>query len=439
MRSRKPTDFIICAILLCTVVSGCMLLPGATRRQEIDREQPTDQERRPDTFIVYFYRESSYKGLGRIHDLRIDGKQIGQLTADNYYRIELWPGEYIFSVYLPEEDFFGTKSPAENSSMRLIFRPNSAPNQLIYQYIDGDGIHRVDMADESQITLLKEGRTASANLSARDTAQVKFLFDTRYDGPAKLGKAHGNGTLTWNDGSVFRGRFEYGQLTQDGKFYDSTGRIYLGPKTKGRPIGPGVLTTTAGRIIYAGKFDNEIPHGIGIRSGVEGPEFCVYKNGEDVTKTIWQLTYDALEEEDKQLAEEDKRLSNKNAEVVSLESKIIHEEQETAAPPEEPNGVAVDPDSYSNTDQEVSSPSAGKEEKTKILKDSKGKKETNPQLPLTREDRVAAKYKEINLKIQRQIEEKKAWCQEEFDLERHLCICAPFAADFESWTGCTSR
>jgi hypothetical protein len=73
----------------------------------------------------------------------------------------------------------------------------------------------------------------------------------------------------------------------------------MGPKSKGRPIGPGVWMTLDRQILYAGAFKDELPHGTGTRSGTEGPEFCAYVNGKDVTKTIKQMAQEAVDEEDK--------------------------------------------------------------------------------------------------------------------------------------------
>ena len=64
-----------------------------------------------DTITILFLRQSNYMGGGRIHILRLDDRDIGELTENNYYRIEVWPGEYRLSVFMPTEIFFGQTHP----------------------------------------------------------------------------------------------------------------------------------------------------------------------------------------------------------------------------------------------------------------------------------------------------------------------------------------
>jgi hypothetical protein len=363
MTLRKAIGVGAIAIVLAALLTGCLSHSDYPVLSTENGITPTSYALRPAPLVVLFFRESSYKGLGRIHELKIDGKPVGPLTADSYFRIELWPGDYQFSVHLPSEDFFGFYSPPENTTMRLSFGENASSGIFVYRYVDGEGIYRVEPVDDAVIARIEHTRVLSANLSARDTAQVKFLHGARYDGSASSGKSHGYGTLKWDDGSVLQGRFEYGETTEEGEFYTTDGKIYMGPKSKGRPIGPGVWMTLDRQILYAGAFKDELPHGIGTRSGTEGPEFCAYKNGKDVTKTIKQLAQEAVDEEDKR----------------DVEPKP------------------------------------------------------------TRNERVSAKFKIMKQRIEKELEEKRMWCQEEFALGRQLCKCAPFAVEFEQWRGCIDR
>jgi hypothetical protein len=121
--------------------------------------------------------------------------------------------------------------------------------------------------------------------------------------------------------------------------------------------------TSNRRILYAGALKDELPHGIGIRSGIKAPELCVYENGKDITKTIKQLAREAVDAEDQ----------------IDIEPKF------------------------------------------------------------SRNKCVSAKVKIIKQRIEKELEEKRLWCQEEFALGRQLCKCAPFAVEFKQWSGCINR
>ena len=137
MRQRKTTGAGAIAILMTVLLAGCLIPADHDVRSTGNSITPIGYALRPDPPVVFFFRESSYKGLGRIHELKIDGKPIGPLTADSYFRIELWPGDYLFSVFLPAEDFFGSYSPPENTIMRLIFGKSTGTGVFVYKYVDG--------------------------------------------------------------------------------------------------------------------------------------------------------------------------------------------------------------------------------------------------------------------------------------------------------------
>jgi hypothetical protein len=431
------TSTIICKFTAIVSILS-VVLTGCTPHLHHDAPAPppgTTQDKqllRPTAFIVLFYRESSYKGAGRIHELHIDETRVGPLTAENYYRIELWEGDYLFSVHLPAEDFLGVQSLPQHTSMRISLRPESTPEILLFRYIDGEGIDRVESDGTAVITRIEHSRNLAASLTARDTAQVKYVFDARYDGPAKSGKAHGYGTLTWADGSIFQGQFEYGELTDTGKFFTTHGPVYLGPKRKGRPVGPGVWVAPAGRILYAGPFKEELPHGIGIRSGGQAPEFCVYEMGQDKTKTIFQLAEEAIDEEDKHIildAQIPVAQGAVKTEVPPLPHIPSTADHTPSAGPQGSAQLNRGP-VPSSTDSDLQNDASKRRAES-----GKGAAEAIP----TREQRVSSKYKAIKQAIEKMLADKRDWCKDEFKLGRQLCECAPFAADFDRWNGCVGR
>jgi hypothetical protein len=432
MTLRKTKENCAIAILLAALLTGCQSHSDYHLLSTGNGITPTSYALRPAPLVVFFFRESSYKGLGRIHELKIDDKPIGRLTADSYFRIELWPGDYQFSVHLPSEDFFGSHSPPENTTMRLSFGESASSGIFVYRYVDGEGIYHVEPVDDAVIARIEHTRVLSAHLSARDTAQVKFLHDARYDGPASFGKAHGYGALKWDDGSVLQGRFEYGETTEEGEFFTTDGKMYMGLKSKGRPIGPGVWMTLDRQILYAGAFQDELPHGTGTRSGIEGPEFCVYENGEDITKTIKQLAQEAVDEEDKRTKEE---------ETVDAESNDASEVDEI--PVDSNQGDNASPNAEKSSvppvgNQPMTAASIPDKNLTATTAEANDLPDATKYKP-TRNERVLAKVKIIKRRIEKKLEEKRLWCQEEFALGRQLCECAPFAAEFKKWSGCVDK
>lgn len=386
----------ICTIVLATLtlglVSGCPTRPGMQNTQTTNQRSNQAIRHPSDVFTLYFYREANYQGSGRLHFLIIDGNKVGPLEAENYYRIDLWPGQYHLSVYLPEEEFLGWSSPPTQTSIKLTVRNDGVPGHGIYKYTDGKGIYREHSDGAEEATRLTAQRVLAGSLTSRDTAQVKSLYDTRYDGPALKEKAHGMGMLTWDDGSVFVGRFVFGDATNEGKFFTVEGPVYMGPKRKGRPTGPGVWMTHDGHILYAGDFLGEVPHGSGIRTGPDGPEFCKYDRGNDITLTLRERVLMAIEEEDLRMAQQ---MATNDLSLETIGSNTGASQQQNHVEPADPETISY--------------------------------------------VRILAKQKEIESEIRSQINKRRDWCKEEFLLGRRLCACAPLADDFENWTSCDSR
>jgi hypothetical protein len=256
--------------------------------------------------IVYFFRAANFSGGGRIHFLKIDDRIIGELTHDNYYFIELWPGEYHASVFLPAENFLGKTLPSMSIGKSLNFSPGDRGRIFLCQYTDGEGTRGFHLTRANPIPEMVSGRWEARKVTARDSAQVSELFNARYDGPALNRMPHGEGTLTWPDGCVYHGRLEHGVPTNAARFIYSDGRIFFGLLHKGRPARWGVLQDPDGRILFAGPFSDEKPDGVGLRTGDQSPEFCVYSRGSDTTKSFHRLAEEALDAEDEKCLPADK-------------------------------------------------------------------------------------------------------------------------------------
>ncbi len=376
---------------------------------------------------IYFFRQANFAGGGRTHILQIDKNDIGQLTAENYYHLEMWPGEYHFSISLPREDFFGQVSPHITVSRQITLMPHPEDNTYVCQYTDGMGSSGISVERRSDFPEHLKDRTLAKSLTVRDTAQVTRLFEARYDGPAMYDRPHGEGTLSWKNGSIYQGTFEHGIPTRKARFFHTNGRIFMGPNHRGRPAGSGVLMTENGHILFAGGFVNEEPDGVGLRSGPEGPEFCIYDHGRDITKTFRQLAKEALDIEDaQQIKSRPDRVADITAEIQSQKTRL--------------NELSTrhDPDmlrkAFAQNQKRIRTL-----EKTRKHLDKNREAEAQKfieQLKESRYERELAKEKSFRKQHQAKIEKERRWCREESARGHNLCACAPLADDFQAWQEC---
>ena len=376
--------------VICTVIllSALLLLGCGALSQKRDTNEKMRKVKAPDDkVVVYVYRLFNYSGGGRTHQLLLDQTNIGDLYRSNYYRFELWPGHYYINIFLPAENLLGHSSPAMSSGQPLIFNPWDAGRTFLLVYKDG-GDYRLDEASADAVAHLKKERTLARSLSARETARVKFFLSTRYDGPEMYGKPHGKGTLSWEDGCRYVGIFDHGQLTPEGRFYFPNGQIYMGELYWGRPKGWGVLMTPDGRVLYAGAFLDEQPHGEGLRMGEEGPEYCNYEHGVDITKSVFQLADEIVAQEEQ--AELARFKENSRKEQAAMEGEIPAAEEEVRGKNE------------INYDQLVE------------------------QVIASHELRLSATVRRLSKENRAKIDHERAWCRKELDQGRDWCICAPF-------------
>jgi hypothetical protein len=427
MTSIRSTALCIFCLLLCLNFSGCLATRFITPKNLTDSPLPTSLSSPANNILVFFVRHANFAGGGRSHLLKIDDTIIGQLTDDNYYRFEMWPGQYLFSVTLPKEEFFGQISPPDNISRQLTLKHHPAGRAYICSYTDGLGSSGFTLERINQFPQCLKDRTPARSLTARETAQVTQLFKARYDGPAMMGRPHGQGTLYWPDGGMYKGTFLHGKPTRKARFIFPDGRIFMGPYTKGRPADTGLLISETGEILFAGDFVNEQPDGVGLRNGTQGPEFCIYDNGSDITKTFRQLAKEALDIEDPQ---EINAYLNR---VEKIEVEIESEKKRFAE-----LSSRHDPDKLRKALRKH-------QKRIKLLKKRKRGFELNMEadnkafierLRDTRFKRELAESKHFRKLHQAAIEKERQWCMDEFAQGRNLCGCAPFADDFDQWEEC---
>ena len=380
--------FLICLVL----ITGC---PGSFSNRP-SGEGPslsTLDDMAPDKLVLIIFRDVNFAGEGRIHELQLDHKTLGPLKEDNYYRLELWPGNYYLNIHLPSETFLGETKAEMNVGRHLKLGPHLVGQTLVYHYIDGQGLTREEEEGRNFSKVLKtkmlKGRQLALDLPASASAHVTRYLDTDYDGPSLNGRPHGRGVLSWDDGCRYDGIFIHGQVSPEGRFYFKDGRMFMGQLYKGRPNGSGVLLSTEEEILYAGPFEDEQPHGLGLRMGDVGPEYCRYDHGRDITKTVFQLAVDAVDQ---------------------LE--LVERSAMQWLTFVEPYGDWVQ---YLRSSEDVPDPAAGAFGGQTIV-----------DLKLRRRERITHMVTQITEEQKARIEKERFWCDDELANGRDWCICAPF-------------
>jgi hypothetical protein len=425
---RLPAYGIGALLMLCTLL-GCAASSGDANRSPANRIFSGSRMPASDKIMIFFYRQSNYTGGGRIHLLKVDGREIGELTGDNYYRLEIWPGEYQFSVFLPSESFFGQTSPPMSISERVRFEPGDTGGVFAYQFTDGMGSRGFERRRLTHQPAFLSNRSLAASLSARDTAQVTMHLNTRYDGPSIDGLPHGKGTLTWPDGSVYQGVFEHGWPTNEARFMFTNGETFMGLFYKGRPKSPGVLMDPDGRILFAGNFVEEKPNGVGLRTGEDAPEFCVFDHGRDITKTFRQLAQEVLDAEDEaQIEAFSRRIDHLRAQIETANEHLFKLKTGNIT---EGDRVADRLADLENSIRDLEL-SRSRMERTAAT----DQKKFIEALHKTRWERELIKIGDLKEDHGAKVEEERIWCQEEFAIGRKPCGCAPLTSDYLDWQTC---
>ncbi|MEJ2037711.1 MAG: hypothetical protein P8X55_02100 [Desulfosarcinaceae bacterium] len=367
-----------------------------------------------------------------MHWLKIDGRPIGQLDASNYYRLELWPGSYTFTIYLPAETFLGQAQHALSTSKQIFLKPGDAGQSFVLEYTDGMTAGSLAFSTLNAEKPVIVGRTLAASLNLRETAKVVTLFKARYDGPSRQGSAHGWGTLTWPDGCAYQGEFEYGEPTTRGRFFFPQGFYFRGRLREGRPFGSGLLFSEKGEIVFAGRFVDEKPHGRGIRLGPNGPEFCVYEHGVDATPPVAQLASEALDRFEAQQIESllepvqavDARILSENERRVQLQKCYLQTVGNNGA-----------------LRQRLDSQNMLIEALEEIRKESLAQARARQKalavdFSRTRYDRDLDMRRQVKEQFNQDLAIEREWCRQEINRGRRWCQCAPFADDYLNWADC---
>lgn len=248
--------------LFCFVLSGC----ATTSSRNSDVPLATAMVPSEGKSLVYVFADinrldsslSNKKYMLEFERPKSDA--VGELTNENYYVFEVWPGKYTLRKQLPHFKFFGMSAGGHEAARAKINVPE--PNLVLaFSFNSGSG---------TRYTLWKDraaefsGRKMAGYYSANETSFAFKFNGGTWEGPSKGIYQHGVGVARLNDGSVYRGRMENGKMTADGRLEYPNGTFYMGEYGYGNePSGMGLLADKDENIIYSGKFSSGKPSGGG--------------------------------------------------------------------------------------------------------------------------------------------------------------------------------
>lgn len=380
-------------------------------------------------FNIFCLRREGFSGQGRTHLLKLDGQSMGQLTGSNYLQIKLWPGRYTFCIYLPPESFLGGIKPALSRTKYIDLESSDMGRNFVLQYIDGmeNGSLSFLPLDDRESPLA--GRILASVVDLCQTAQVRIWFKAHYTGPARQGRPHGWGILTWNDGCSYQGVFEYGYPTTRGFFFYPDGHYFRGNLRYGRPYLSGVLFTPDGQIAFSGDFKSEKPHGSGMRMGEQGPELCWFDNGKDTTKTVDQLALETL------AAHQCETRKIQPARIVKKCLSLDREQQIWFHQNVKNHTEAVIPHGDCGTLPPMLDNIRPYQRDATLHRSA----DITLHPSLYSADRLGAIRSRIAEEQTAIINRKRAWCQRKFEQAQRCCQCALFAEDYLDWPACLTQ
>jgi len=109
-----------------------------------------------------------------------------------------------------------------------------------------------------------------------------FEDTSSYNGHFINNKFHGKGTLCESDGSIYVGHFRHGLRHGDGMEKYSDGKVFLGEYHNGKRNGIGTLLDKEnGKVLYSGKWQDDLMDGYGVQIGISTSSSCFDRNDEE--------------------------------------------------------------------------------------------------------------------------------------------------------------
>lgn len=265
-------------MLVCTLLLfGLSACASRSSSQGADVRNYTDEIPAEGKAILYVFTRSFFLDAKRQHMLEFDSKAKGELTDENYYKLEVWPGDYQLAKVVAPTTFLGMFMQGFDVGRRNI--RISKPGEIYAFAFNTNGT--------TEFTYLKNvlgeisQRKMAKFFSATENARVKRLGGSKgkWDGPSKGYDAHGVGTATFPGGIIYRGRVDENNLTAEGRLEYPDGSFYKGEYSTTVPEGLGLLADKDNQVIFAGQFYSGEPfNGARIKEGK--PVIAKYRNGQ---------------------------------------------------------------------------------------------------------------------------------------------------------------
>ena len=119
----------------------------------------------------------------------------------------------------------------------------------------------------------KEGRLVYGTVTYPSGTQYTGEFtNSNSRGPGGRTVFHGQGTMTYGDGSIYVGSYKYGKKHFEGTMTWASGAKYVGNWNQGKKHWDGTFTDVSGNV-YVGEFDEDKRHGQGAITFINGDKY----------------------------------------------------------------------------------------------------------------------------------------------------------------------
>lgn len=196
--------------------------------------------------------------------VRPKAHRVGEMTNDNFYVFEIWPGDYTLKKQVPYRKMFGFIGTKGFESSKVKVNVDK-PNTVYALSFNSNGTTTYSLWEQQAANI--SGRNMAGFYPAEENSYARRLGGgATWDGPSKNGiYQHGVGVATFRNGAVFRGRMDNGDMTTDGRLEYPNGRFYIGEyeTINNTPNGMGLLADEDGNVVFSGKFNRGTPYGEG--------------------------------------------------------------------------------------------------------------------------------------------------------------------------------